>query len=146
MIPGASATSGTGGSVLVYAAPSGGSFGPHRRDAPGTTNALDARMTNSTTVPYSFRRDGRILFQTTGPRVDVSSPEKRLALAVLADAVRQVRAGGHGAADDEAWFASPGTDHPFAFISICDVLGLDPDHLRRGLRRMHRRTPVAHAA
>ncbi len=103
-------------------------------------------MTDSTTVPYSFRRDGRVLFQTTGPRLDASSPEKRLALAVLADAVRQVRTGGSGAADDEAWFASPAADHPFAFVRICEVLGLDPDHLRRGLRRMHHRAPHARAA
>ena len=112
----------------------------------GTANALDPDMTNSATLPYSFRRNGRILFQTMGPRLDVSSPEKRLALAVLADAVREVRDGGHRATDDEAWFASPAVDHPFAFVPICEVLGLDPDHLRRGLHRMHRRAPHAHAA
>lgn len=101
-------------------------------------------MTTSGNVPYSFRRDGQILFQTTGPRLDVSSPEKRLALAVLADAVRQVREG--RATDEEAWFASPAVDHPFAFVRICELLGLDPDDLRRGLGRMQRRTLHAHAA
>jgi hypothetical protein len=103
-------------------------------------------MTTSANVPYSFRRDGQILLQTMGPRLDVSSPEKRLALAVLADAVRQIREGDHRATDDEAWLASPAVDDPFAFVRICEVLGLDPDHLRRGLRRMHRRAPHAHAA
>jgi hypothetical protein len=103
-------------------------------------------MTNSARLPYSFRRGGRILFQTAGPRLDVSTPETRLALGVLADAVRQVRLGGPQAADDEAWFASPATDHPFAFLAICERLGLDPEHLRRGLRRTHRRTCVMHAA
>lgn len=103
-------------------------------------------MTNLANVPYSFRRGGRILFQTAGSRLDVSTPERRLALGVLADAVRQVRLGGELAADDEAWFASPATDHPFAFLSICEQLGLDPEHLRRGLRRMHRRTTVERAA
>jgi hypothetical protein len=103
-------------------------------------------MTNSANLPYSFRRGSRILFQAAGPRLDVSTPERRLALGVLADAVRQVRLGGERAADDEAWFASPATEHPFAFVAICEQLGLDPEHLRRGLRQMHRRTGVQRAA
>jgi hypothetical protein len=67
-------------------------------------------------------------------------------LAVLSDAVRHVRHGGAGAADDEAWFASDAADRPFAFLVICQALGLDPDHLRRGLGRPHRSTTHAHAA
>ena len=103
-------------------------------------------MTTAMNAGYSFRRDGQILFQTTEPRLDASSPEKRLALAVLADAIRRVRQGGRDAADDEAWFASPATNHPFAFVRVCHVLDLDPDYLRRGLRGMHGRGHDAHAA
>jgi hypothetical protein len=103
-------------------------------------------MMTAPTIPYSFRRGGQTLFQPAGPRLDVSTPEKRLALAVLSDAVRHVQRGGHRAADDEAWFASGATDHPFAFLSICQALGLDPDHLRRGVRRLGRGTAHAHAA
>ena len=103
-------------------------------------------MTTSQNVPYSFRRGGQPLLLPTGPRLDVSTPEKRLALAVLSDAVRQVRHGGDRAADDEAWFASDTTDHPFAFVAICQALGLDPDHLRNGVRRLRHGTPHAHAA
>lgn len=101
-------------------------------------------MTTTPNIPSSFLRGGRTLFQSAAPRLDVSTPEKRLALAVLSDAVRRVRHGGHGAADDELWFASNAADHPFAFVAICQALGLDADHLRRGLRRHG--APHAHAA
>jgi hypothetical protein len=105
-----------------------------------------ATMASSANIPSSTRRNGHVLFQTTGPRLDVSTPEKRLALAVLADAVRHVQSGDQSAADDEAWFASSAADHPFAFVTICQALGLDPEHLRRGIRHMHRRPPRLHAA
>jgi hypothetical protein len=103
-------------------------------------------MTNSTNIPYAFRRGGQTLFQPRGSRLDVSTPEKRLALAVLSDAIRQVRHGGHGAADDEAWFASDAADRPFAFLAICQALGLDADYLRRGVRRLRSGSAHAHAA
>jgi hypothetical protein len=103
-------------------------------------------MTTSPSLSYSFRRGGQLLFQTPPPYLDVSTPERRLAFAVLSDAVRHVREGGARAAEEEAWFTSDATDHPFAFVAICHVLGLDPDHLRRSVRRLHRRLPHAHAA
>ena len=78
--------------------------------------------------------------------LDLSTPEKRLALAVLADAVRKLRQRGIGAANDEAWLGSDADDHPFAFVAVCQVLGLDPDHVRRGVRRPRGGTPRAHAA
>lgn len=97
-------------------------------------------------VPYSFLRNAQMLFQAAGPRIDVSTPEKRLALAVLADAVRVVRRGRSDAAEDEAWFASDATDHPFGFVSICQALGLDADHLRAGILRRPGDGRHAHAA
>src|SRR3989475_8007786 len=69
-------------------------------------------------------------------------PEKRLQVAVLADAVLTFYrwAGVERArarrlfAEVEAWFASDEADGPFTFIAICDSLMFDPDYIRRGLR------------
>ena len=69
-------------------------------------------------------------------------PEKRLQVAVLADAVLTFHrwAGDERARarrlfmETEAWFASDDADGPFAFITICDSLKLDPSYMRRGLR------------
>jgi len=68
-------------------------------------------------------------------------PEKRLQLAVLADAVLTLHrlAGRERAparrlfAEVEAWFASDDADTPFTFIGICESLKLDPAYIRRGL-------------
>lgn len=76
-------------------------------------------------------------------RSECLSPEARLALAVVEDAVRTVRltTGVHGprarrlAAEAWAWIASRETRHPYAFENLCDHLGLDAAWIRRGLRR-----------
>ena len=68
-------------------------------------------------------------------------PEKRLQVAVLADAVLTFHrlAGRDRArarrlfAEVEAWFASDAADTPFTFIAICDSLKFDPSYIRRGL-------------
>ena len=68
-------------------------------------------------------------------------PERGLLLAVVENAVDTYRAH-FGATDrrgqrlfDEAeeWLMSTDTTWPFAFESICDVLDLDPDYVRRRL-------------
>jgi len=68
-------------------------------------------------------------------------PEKGLQVAVLTDAVLTF----HRCAGDErararrlfteveSWFASDDADGPFAFITICHSLRLDPSYIRRGL-------------
>jgi len=69
-------------------------------------------------------------------------PEKRLQVAVLADAVLTFHrwAGNERAraqrlfAEIEAWFASDDADTPFTFIGICDSLKFNPTYIRRGLR------------
>ena len=69
-------------------------------------------------------------------------PEKRLQVAVLADAVLTFHrwAGNQRArarrlfAEVEAWFASDDVGGPFTFITICDSLKFDPGYIRRGLR------------
>jgi hypothetical protein len=69
-------------------------------------------------------------------------PEEGLAIAVLEDAVRTLQR--YAVADDRAarllvaevdeWFACNDTDHPFTFVSICDVLALNVAYVRSGLR------------
>jgi len=72
-----------------------------------------------------------------------TQPEKRLQVAVLADAlltfrrwagVEQPRAW-RLFADVDAWFASDDANGPFTFVTICDSLGFDPAYVRRGLRQ-----------
>lgn len=81
-------------------------------------------------------------------KIDSSlQPEKRLMLAVLEDAVavfqKQVHAGDRRGRrmfnDAEEWFASEGTDWPFAFENICQALGMEPSYLRAGLSRWRER-------
>ena len=68
--------------------------------------------------------------------------EKRLMAAVLADAVEcymkqsdapDVR-GQQMFGDAEAWIFGSTTRWLFSYGNICDVLGLDPEYVRRGLR------------
>jgi hypothetical protein len=81
--------------------------------------------------------------QVARPGTDVSSPEKRLLLAVLGEAITAFthsagarnRAGKRRFAEVAAWFASDATDSLFTFVGICDTLGLDASYLRSGLRR-----------
>ncbi|MFN8642864.1 MAG: hypothetical protein U0802_14885 [Candidatus Binatia bacterium] len=65
-------------------------------------------------------------------------PERRLMAAVLEEAISAVL-GGTGARDDERraaageaerWFASDSRAWPFAFRTLCDVLGLDAGQVR----------------
>ena len=69
--------------------------------------------------------------------------ERRLMLAVLEDAVDCYRRG-RGAHDPvtrrlfnetRAWLESTDRRATFSFASICDVLDIDADYLRRGLRQ-----------
>lgn len=70
--------------------------------------------------------------------------------AVLEDAVNCVRQGlqatGHRkqrvAREAEDWVLSDDAEWPFSFLNICAVLGLDPQYIRRGLRRWHQQSPV----
>jgi hypothetical protein len=73
----------------------------------------------------------------------LSTPEQRLLLAVLEEAVgtyqRYVapmdRRGQTLLADVAAWFASEATGTICDFITLCDVLGIDPSYVRSGLRK-----------
>jgi hypothetical protein len=72
--------------------------------------------------------------------------ERRLMLAVLEDAIGIFLRHRRGAdprgcrlfAETEEWIASDEAESPFAFLSVCEVLGLEPTGLRRGLARCRR--------
>jgi hypothetical protein len=72
--------------------------------------------------------------------------EQRLLFAVLQDAVAcwfryrdvQTRRGRRLFDETAAWFASPDRDWLYAFERICEMLDLNPDYIRRGLRDWHR--------
>ncbi len=65
--------------------------------------------------------------------MSLDMPEKRLMLAVLLDAILQLRRLGAGAAEAAAWFRGAGAGSPFSFASVCDSLGLDAGYLIRGV-------------
>jgi hypothetical protein len=84
----------------------------------------------------------------------IDEPERCLMLAVLEDVVDSYRK--YALARDprgqvlfceaEEWFLSEGNAWPFAFESICDVLDLNADSIRKGLERGRRVHAVAAAA
>jgi hypothetical protein len=73
-------------------------------------------------------------------------PEHRLMFAVLEDAVHLYLAGrGSGTIrvrrlfdEAERWITSDDASWPFSFVIVCQVLGLDADCIRAGLRRWNR--------
>jgi hypothetical protein len=79
-------------------------------------------------------------------QIDASlQPEKRLMLAVLEDAVGvfqkyvnvsiKNRRGHRMFVEAEEWFASNDTSWPYAFVNVCQALGLEPGYVRGGLWR-----------
>ena len=71
----------------------------------------------------------------------VESPERRLVLAVLEDAVNVYRRTARKTSkisraqrrEVETWFASNDRSWPFAFLNVCDVLGIEASALRSAL-------------
>lgn len=85
-----------------------------------------AKFTNSgipdTILPEQF-------FSGTRP-----SPEKRLILAVLLDAIVQLQRGeAIVAADAERWIRDEDENVPISFADVCEVLGFEPHGLARSL-------------
>jgi hypothetical protein len=72
------------------------------------------------------------------------SPEKRLILAILDDAVQSFVATMRPRSPKElrefqeaqTWIMEANSDWIFSFDSICNQLGLDPDYLRSGLQKL----------
>jgi hypothetical protein len=74
-------------------------------------------------------------------------PEKALVLAVLEDGIRcfqdnilpQNRKKQMLFEEAQEWLFSDESDGIFSFVSVCAILGLDPDYIRRGVRRWRER-------
>ena len=75
-----------------------------------------------------------------------ADPRNRLMLAVLEDALVTFRRGLNSPKAEQRrlfhevdrWVASGDTDWPFSFENICGCLGIEPDYISRGLRRLKR--------
>ena len=79
----------------------------------------------------------------------INEPERNLLLAVLEDAIRcylGYRDGDTSArnrllfADARDWINSPSRYSIFAFRNLCEIIGINPDGLRRELNRIRRGT------
>jgi hypothetical protein len=76
-------------------------------------------------------------------RQTVLYPEKQLLLAVLEDGINSFQENVGAAnpkgqkllADAEEWIFASSSDWLFSFENICALLGLNPEYLRKGLRR-----------
>jgi len=80
--------------------------------------------------------------QTTTQQKVPSEGERKLLFAVLEDAIRTYlrhRDNGALARNNEdyveaaEWLSSDDEDGPFAFVNICEALGIDADGLRSGI-------------
>lgn len=106
-----------------------------------------AQAADTSATPFRVELEPEVVLPSqfsSGVRIDASlSPERRLLLAVLEEAVgdfqRDVVATGREAqrrfAEAEEWIASDEATWPCAFVPICHALGLDPAWIRRGLWR-----------
>jgi hypothetical protein len=76
-------------------------------------------------------------------------PSKKLMLAILEDGLKCFLAnlsarGGKNKqlfVEAEQWIMAEGSDEIFSFGSICEVLGLNPQYVRRGLVRYKQQKP-----
>ena len=74
-------------------------------------------------------------------------PLKRLMMAVLQDAIRCFQKGSHAKSgakprylfEVQEWIFGENGEGPFAFQSVCDILEIAPQYLRRGLAEWLRR-------
>ncbi len=70
-------------------------------------------------------------------------PEKSLLLAILEDAIHCIekyraatdRAGKERFREAESWIMEPGNGWIFSFDNVCELLGLDPQYIRQGLKK-----------
>jgi len=75
-------------------------------------------------------------------RSEYLEPEKALLLAILEDAIHSYRkfasarnrAAREQFREAEEWLMGGGDGWVFAFDNVCELLGLDPEYVRRGLR------------
>jgi hypothetical protein len=107
-----------------------------------STNFISA--TNAA-LPRSYGPDilAEVLHLSTQRRSELAVPEKALMFAVLTEAVETYqkaafsRSPGQQALFRETveWFCNNDAGYLFSFVSVCELLGLDPICLRQGLMR-----------
>ena len=108
-----------------------------------TSFTVDKKLTVNRPSPVLFEPDILAPHQylTNYRRLNPVEPEKALMFAVLAEAVDTYQRfafckSSRGQAifrEGEDWFWDDEPDSLFSFLSICEVFGLDPGFLRRGL-------------
>jgi hypothetical protein len=71
------------------------------------------------------------------PRSGQLTGTKALMLAVFEDGIRSYLSGSRIIAQDaEYWIYTHRRQSPFSFVVVCEILGLDPDAVRKTLKRM----------
>jgi hypothetical protein len=93
-----------------------------------------------------LRKDSHRHVNQELPRTD--SEVSELMLAVLEDAMRTYKDGVDSpipakrveAFKVEAWVMSDDTDWPFAFVNVCNAVGLNPGYVRTAMRKWRRKT------
>ena len=86
--------------------------------------------------------------RSAGKPPHVDSEVSELMLAVLEDAMRTYKDGVDSpipakrveAFKVEAWVMSDDTDWPFAFVNVCNAVGLNPGYVRTAMRKWRRKT------
>ena len=86
-------------------------------------------------------------YQDTFRRSERFEPEKILIAAILEDAVHEYRKyrragdpkGKKRFRDAEKWIMNRSSDWIFSFDNVCELLGLDPEYVRRGILGMNRK-------
>ena len=79
----------------------------------------------------------------------LSRGERRLMLATLEDGIRTILDARHRCVPprrlkaDLDWLTDDDPRHAFAFISLCDFLGIDPQYLRARVLAAHSMGPYA---
>jgi hypothetical protein len=87
-------------------------------------------------------------FMDTMRRSEAVQPEKALLIALLEDAIHNYRkystardrAGKEHFHEAEHWIMHSRDHWIFSFENVCDLLSLDPEYLRRGLREWRARS------
>jgi hypothetical protein len=95
----------------------------------------------------------RYQYFDTFRRSEYLEPEKALVLAILEDAIHcyrkfgaaRNRAGRQQFREAEEWLMGGGDGSVFSFDSVCDLLGLDPQYVRRGIRESAARPAAENA-
>lgn len=90
-------------------------------------------------------------YADTFRRSEHLEPEKALLVAILVDAIHEYhkysrapdRAGKDRFREAEAWIMESGNDWIFSFDNVCELLGLDPQYVRRGVREAEGRIEKA---